>query len=315
MMATSRYRSTISVPFRTNGMFFCTFSSKKNILKSHESTVQNAVLNDSARFTFSGKEKDPETGYHYFGARYYNSDLSLWLSVDPMADKYPSLSPYNYCAWNPMKLVDPDGNAIKSSNKYSRKMINIYLKEQFGKKNPFSFKGDYLTINERKYSKYFNAASEDRKILLSGLKETIELKEEALITVQTNNSSFTFSQPTTIDGESYDSFIEMDLGSTTGASSTIPLKGTSSYPIAINDKGKTQGTSLTTDYKDKNGNPITTTSTASTVFIHEVLDEFLNRTISGNVSSNSPNKEKVYYQNAAQRNIGLLERNGADHDY
>ena len=59
--------------------------------------------------SFSGKEKDSETGYHYFGARYYNSDLSLWLSVDPMSDKYPSLSPYNYCAWNPMKLVDPDG--------------------------------------------------------------------------------------------------------------------------------------------------------------------------------------------------------------
>ena len=61
---------------------------------------------------FSGKEKDAETGYHYFGARYYNSDLSLWLSVDPMSDKYPSLSPYNYCAWNPMKLVDPDGGEI-----------------------------------------------------------------------------------------------------------------------------------------------------------------------------------------------------------
>ena len=29
--------------------------------------------------------------------------------MDPMSDKYPSLSPYNYCAWNPMKLVDPDG--------------------------------------------------------------------------------------------------------------------------------------------------------------------------------------------------------------
>ena len=67
----------------------------------------------------SGKEKDSETGYHYFGARYYNSDLSLWLSVDPMADKYPSLSPYNYCAWNPMKLVDPDG-------KWPRKGVNIY---------------------------------------------------------------------------------------------------------------------------------------------------------------------------------------------
>ena len=81
-------------------------------MKSHESTVQNAVLNDSARCSFSGKEKDVETGYHYFGARYYNSELSLWLSVDPMSDKYPSLSPYNYCAWNPLKLVDPDGNEM-----------------------------------------------------------------------------------------------------------------------------------------------------------------------------------------------------------
>ena len=35
--------------------------------------------------------------------------MTGWLSVDPMADKYPSMSPYNYCVWNPVKLVDPDG--------------------------------------------------------------------------------------------------------------------------------------------------------------------------------------------------------------
>lgn len=64
----------------------------------------------SERFTFTGKEQDSETGYGYFGARYYDSEaLTGWLSVDPMSDKYPSMSPYNYCAWNPMKLVDPDG--------------------------------------------------------------------------------------------------------------------------------------------------------------------------------------------------------------
>ena len=34
----------------------------------------------------------------------------MWLSVDPMADKHPNISPYAYCAWNPVKLVDPDGN-------------------------------------------------------------------------------------------------------------------------------------------------------------------------------------------------------------
>ncbi len=70
---------------------------------------QRFHLFEGVRYTFSAKEKDTETGYGYFGARYYSSDLSIWLSVDPMADKYPSLSPYVYCANNPIKLVDPNG--------------------------------------------------------------------------------------------------------------------------------------------------------------------------------------------------------------
>ena len=66
----------------------------------------------SSMYTFSAKEKDTETGYSYFGSRYYSSDLSIWLSVDPMSGKYPSLSPYTYCADNPVKLVDPNGEEI-----------------------------------------------------------------------------------------------------------------------------------------------------------------------------------------------------------
>ena len=34
------------------------------------------------------------------------------MSVDPLADKYPGISPYAYCAWNPIKYVDPDGRKI-----------------------------------------------------------------------------------------------------------------------------------------------------------------------------------------------------------
>ena len=59
------------------------------------------------------KELDNETNYTYFGARYYDSELSVWLSVDPMSDKYPSLSPYCYTADNPVVLVDPNGNEIR----------------------------------------------------------------------------------------------------------------------------------------------------------------------------------------------------------
>ena len=65
------------------------------------------ILNWS--FTFSAKERDSETSLSYFGSRYYSSDLSIWLSVDPMAGKYPSTSPYAYCRNNPIRLIDLNG--------------------------------------------------------------------------------------------------------------------------------------------------------------------------------------------------------------
>ena len=103
-------------------------------------------------YSFTGKERDAETGYSYFGARYYDSDLSgLFLSVDPMADKYPSISPYAYCAWNPLRLIDPDGRKIKgvtyneNTGEYSftddalnnglDKYINIRTQTKSGKKS------------------------------------------------------------------------------------------------------------------------------------------------------------------------------------
>lgn len=45
----------------------------------------------------------------YFGARYYNSDLSVWLSVDPLSFEYPSTSPYMYVLGSPIGLIDPNG--------------------------------------------------------------------------------------------------------------------------------------------------------------------------------------------------------------
>jgi RHS repeat-associated protein len=77
-----------------------------------ESFVSQTSSSWQTRYSFSGKEKDVETGYSYFGARYYDSDLSIWLSVDPLADKYPSMSAFMYVAGNPVMLVDPDGRTV-----------------------------------------------------------------------------------------------------------------------------------------------------------------------------------------------------------
>ena len=47
--------------------------------------------------------------YLDFGARLYDPRTAAWLAPDPLSEKYYPVSPYAYCAGNPVNLVDPDG--------------------------------------------------------------------------------------------------------------------------------------------------------------------------------------------------------------
>ncbi len=76
-------------------------------------------------YKFNGKEKDPESGYNYYGARYYYDWATIWLSVDPLSDKYPHLTSYNYCANNPVMLVDPDGRDYDLAINHNDRTITI----------------------------------------------------------------------------------------------------------------------------------------------------------------------------------------------
>ncbi len=63
----------------------------------------------STNFLFNAKELDNETGLYYYGARYLDPTGAMWLSVDPLFEKYAGMSPYNYCAGNPVVIIDPTG--------------------------------------------------------------------------------------------------------------------------------------------------------------------------------------------------------------
>ena len=63
-------------------------------------------------YLFNAKEFDEETGMYYYGARYYEPRLSLWMTVDPKMEKYQNVSAYVYCLNNPLKIIDPDGKDI-----------------------------------------------------------------------------------------------------------------------------------------------------------------------------------------------------------
>ena len=71
-----------------------------------------------SRYRFNGKELDPETGNGYYGARYYNPKISVWLSVDALSgtEHNRPLTPYHFSANNPIIFIDPDGNDWYQNN-------------------------------------------------------------------------------------------------------------------------------------------------------------------------------------------------------
>ena len=69
---------------------------------------RNSIWNTP--YLFNAKEFDEETGLYYYGARYYDPRLSLWMSTDKSAIIAPGYSPYTFCKNNPNIMVDPNGN-------------------------------------------------------------------------------------------------------------------------------------------------------------------------------------------------------------
>ncbi len=86
------------------------------------------------RFTYNGKENNPELGLEWvdFGIRNYDSSLGRWMNLDPLAESYTPMSPYSYAVNNPIFFIDPDGARINFSKIYEDSQslengINILL--------------------------------------------------------------------------------------------------------------------------------------------------------------------------------------------
>ncbi len=86
-----------------------------------------SLITVHSSYTFSAKERDTETGLSYFGSRYYSRDLSIWLSIDPMSDKYPHQSNYVYCSNNPLKVIDPNGEDEWEIDNSAARLLQVFI--------------------------------------------------------------------------------------------------------------------------------------------------------------------------------------------
>ena len=111
-------------------------------------------------YLFNGKELDQETGLYYYGARYYDPKVSIFVNVDPLVEK--TMQPYAYANNNPVMLIDPTGMEGKeppikgidffsdnTGNYFWNLSKNQYEHYQKGKDGRTYFKGFY-TPTEKK---------------------------------------------------------------------------------------------------------------------------------------------------------------------
>ncbi|MDH5381340.1 MAG: RHS repeat-associated core domain-containing protein, partial [Cyclobacteriaceae bacterium] len=111
-----------------------------------ETFVEEHSNTDRTPYLYNGKELDEETGLYYYGARYYDAQTSVWVSVDPLAEKYVAYSPYNYTLNNPIKYDDPDGRWVPGADKDN----NVIVTREKGdtKKSLRQFMGDGYSKKE-----------------------------------------------------------------------------------------------------------------------------------------------------------------------
>jgi RHS repeat-associated protein len=83
-------------------------------------------------YKFNAKELDESTGYYYYGARYYDPAISIFLSVDPLAEQFPAWNPYHYVHNNPINLIDPTGMEAETDYTLNKKTGDV---KQIGETN------------------------------------------------------------------------------------------------------------------------------------------------------------------------------------
>ena len=106
--------------------------------------VDEHTSSEDMPYKFNGKELDQETGLYYYGARYQDPRLSLWMSTDPLEEFYPNITSYTYCHNNPIILIDPSGMSDKEAQKRANTLIDQFEKSKTTSVFPHISKSEFI---------------------------------------------------------------------------------------------------------------------------------------------------------------------------
>ena len=97
-------------------------------------------------YKYNGKEYDGKKGLNWYdyGARHYDAALGRFTTNDRFAEKYHSMSPYQYGANNPVKNVDVNGDSIVVLNYTSGEHLGLLIQNSSNRWEYYSFNGDKI---------------------------------------------------------------------------------------------------------------------------------------------------------------------------
>ncbi len=140
-------------------------------------TMAESTGQEKQPYKYNGKEMDKKHGldWYDYSARHLAMDIPRFTTVDPMAEKYYSISPYVYVANNPMKYIDLRGDSISVAEEY-RELFYVGLASAFGN-HAKDF--DYTESGMLVYKGTTEGMSKDQKKLLKGMSSVMN---ETIIT-------------------------------------------------------------------------------------------------------------------------------------
>ena len=119
-------------------------------------------------YKYGTKELDRQNGLDWYDSQARQQDplVPRFTTIDPMSEKYYNISPYAYCAGNPIKFVDPTGTEIINGDGNIDEIYRlIRINESYLKHDITEEQRERLTNNITKLNNKLNEAIVTQKII------------------------------------------------------------------------------------------------------------------------------------------------------